>query len=155
MKKILATFILATSSMVSAQSHVDSIAEINILSAPVKSAESLSVIESRSSPLDYLSDEGKATFIDSLSFNDYGVTSFNYRVLENELTYSQIREVLSLIGFQHLTSMIDGAEIKSDLDRLLADQPIFDSEDHKDYECESRGTCSSSQTKICTSTCYH
>ena len=128
-----------------------------------------------SSPLNLLSDDAKHEFLSSLSFNEKGITSFNYKVLEGELTPTEIYRVLSLFGMQRLVPMFKHARIVSESDYLLMNRPEntnmhgpsgnefstsdFGSTapelgaDHQGYKCSSRATCSRSLSEICTSNC--
>lgn len=132
-------------------------------------------LKNSSSPLNRLSDDAKYEFINSLSFNEKGVTSFNYKALESELTPTEIYRVLSLFGMQRLITMFKHARLVSESDYLLMNRPenthkhslsaneldtsdsvsavpVF-SADHKGYKCSSRATCSRSLTEIYTSNC--
>jgi hypothetical protein len=118
-------------------------------------------------PLDALSPTAKRVFLDSLSFNEKGVTSFNYAILEDELTASQAYKILGLFGVERLTSKLHNARVVSDTDRLIMSnmsvQPATCGGggtttstgmcDHDDYRCISRATCMSAMSMICTSNC--
>lgn len=116
-----------------------------------------------SSPLKQLSDQGRARFLNSLTFGDHGLASFSYADLQAELTASQIYRVLSLFGVQRSTSLIKGALVSTPEDKAIMAVPdaipTGDSvspslyADHNDYRCQSKGTCESAYTYICTSNC--
>lgn len=111
------------------------------------------------SPLNLLSPTARARFVDSLKFNEGGVTSFYYADIESELTSSQAYELLSLFGLQSMLQYMPKIRISSDedLDIMRAygggtiGLPLPD--DHNDYWCTSRGTCSRNVGSICTSNC--
>jgi hypothetical protein len=109
------------------------------------------------SPLSKLSPAGKAEFLASLTFNENGVTGFNYRVLENELTPTQIYSVLALFGAQHLTARLRGARIDSVADHQLLSYATAkmrrQGDDYSGYACTARATCTTSTNAICMSSC--
>jgi hypothetical protein len=129
--------------------------------APVKSQVSLLAYQQITpdvvSPISKLSPVGKAEFLASLTFNDKGVTGFNYRVLENELTPTQIYSVLALFGAQHLTPRLRGARVDSEADHLLLSDTQAKmrriGDDYSGYACTARATCTTSINSICMSSC--
>lgn len=58
-------------------------------------------------------------FIDSLVFNEKGLASFNYGVLEDELSVSEAYEVLSMFGMQHTVHHLPGLKAKTKTDLLI------------------------------------
>lgn len=137
-------------------------AAIEFATAPIKSQSALQAFLSEQraspSPLDALSPQAKQRFIASLQFNDRGITSFEYRDLEEELTPYQIYQILSLFGAQHDTAMMKNARIGSAIDRQIVGSSwwiIGIGEDHDDYKCDSQNphTCVKSINAICTSNC--
>ena len=134
--------------------------ETNYQLALVKNQEALGKVLLQKSPLDYLSAESKRRFVNNLKFGENGLSSFYYSDLEAELTATQIYNILSLFGAQHLTYLMKDARVESPLDAtLLLDRYIVtDSDggagdDHSGYKCESPGTCVISSGRICTSNC--
>ncbi|MBY6064562.1 hypothetical protein [Pseudidiomarina sediminum] len=132
-------------------------------------------LKDSSSPLNLMSNDAKHEFVNSISFSEKGITSFNYKVLESELTPTEIYRVLSLFGMQRLVPMFKDARIVTESDYLLmnrpentsnsglsksefgtsdfgAEKPVLDA-DHKGYRCSARATCSRSMSEICTSNC--
>jgi len=122
------------------------------------------------SPLYLLSDYGRSEFLSSIVFRENGLGGFNMGPLEDELTPSQIYQVLSLFGAQHTTHKFKKARIDSSLDLLLLAQPIqpellqptdpiplglpgSGGKDYDGYECLRRATCSSKARHICMSGC--
>src|ERR1700761_46347 len=75
-------------------------------------------------PLDKLSPGAKQRFLNSLTFNANGITGFNYSDLERELSASDVYQVLSLFGVQHLAPMVRGARVESQTDSLIKATPM-------------------------------
>jgi hypothetical protein len=118
----------------------------------------------KNSPLRMLSIQGRARFLNSLSFGSHGLASYSYADLQAELTASQIYRVLGLFGVQRSTSLIKGVLIATPDDRAIMAVPDSLTPqglghgsqlgmDHDDHRCLSRGTCESAYTYICTSNC--
>lgn len=130
----------------------------------------------RKSPLNALSQRGKDEFLKSLTFNDQGLTSFQYDVLERELTPTEVYGVLRLFGLQGDTYKLDQARAKTTLDqallnvnsgnrlsRLQVDNftntssggygTIGDDNFLEGYRCVSSGTCAKTENMACTSNC--
>lgn len=132
--------------------------DIALKLAPVKSAAALAEymksVPSDQSPLSALSPGAKARFINGLTFNEKGLTSYNYADLKAELTASQIYQLLSLFGVQHTTPLIRGARVQNDTDRAIlrlndnADivRPLSD---YGDYKCVTMATCGRATDFIC------
>jgi len=66
-----------------------------------------------------LSDDGREAFLNRLVFTEKGLGSFNARVLEDELTPTQIHEVLSLFGLGALVSHFKDARVETENDARL------------------------------------
>ena len=119
----------------------------------------------KSSPLLRLSAAERGRFLQSLTFNEKGVTSFDYSDLQATLSASEIYEVLSLFGAQRVTPLIKGARINSEADRAIMASPsnmasplqlspgIGMGDDHDGYRCESPHTCVLWSGRICMSGC--
>ena len=145
--------------------------DLSFLVAPIKTQRDLDqhVLSLRKedvdSPLRYLPRNSRGKFVSSITFNEKGITGYNYDILERELTLSQVYEVLALFGQQYNIGHMKAASIKTDLDmeisRLIqleadSNKGLMNqcgSSDHKGYACTARATCSSSYTKICMSSC--
>jgi hypothetical protein len=100
--------------------------------------------------------------LQSLKFSETGLSSFNYKALENELTPTQIYKVLSIFGMQHLTARFRLARVITATDMALITSHdhakgiiIYDTPegDYEGYACTSRATCSKNMNDICTSNC--
>ncbi|MCC4598276.1 hypothetical protein NRY95_06625 [Xanthomonas campestris pv. phormiicola] len=117
------------------------------------------------SPLNSLSPAARKRFIDSLQFNDGGVTSFYYADIESQLTSSQAYELLSLFGLQGTLQFMPKLRINTASDREIirafgggsstqsSTPGIPLPEDHQDYWCSGRATCSRNIGSICTGNC--
>ncbi|HEY4079938.1 MAG TPA: hypothetical protein VGM81_04510 [Burkholderiaceae bacterium] len=108
----------------------------------------------------------QSVFIANLTFNEKGLTGFNYRVLEDSLSVEEAYSLLSMFGVQHTVGLMRGLRAVSANDLLIlqsvsrlqnqgAVSPTYirDLSDHQDYQCISRGTCESSGGRICTDNC--
>lgn len=108
------------------------------------------------SPLGRLSAAARQTFLSSLRFNEKGLTSFRYDVLEDNLTPTEIYTILRLFGAQQTVPMMQAAHAQTNTDMLLligGHGELDDGKDHKDYRCVSRATCKKAMRYICTSNC--
>lgn len=139
--------------------------ELSYALAPIKSSNDLESYlydtAQSFSPLDRLSPSGKRRFLESLTFTERGLASYDFADLEAELSVTEIYQVLSLFGAQHTTPMIKGARVASDTDNAiisLVGPPLCVSlgceGDRQASKCISPGTCQASSTSfICTSNC--
>jgi len=92
-------------------SHWQTLRQENAL---IKSREDLALYENIRSPqfpLNKLSAKDREVFLDSLEFNDKGLTTFNYMSLE-KLTAADRFKLLSLFGAEHLSQLVE-PEIQS------------------------------------------
>lgn len=146
--------------------------------APVRSKASLDayvkLTPSQKSPLSLLSPREKQRFIDSITFNETGVTGFRTDGLVKELSVRQIVDVLALFGSQNSVLLMSDARISSqhDVDVLKelggdiqlsdyywdewgewGDNPFFGAKDRMNYKCVSRASCYEESTYICKSNC--
>lgn len=139
---------------------------LRLRTAPIHSAALLREYlakEDASSPLNLLSPAAKKRFVESLRFNEKGVTSFTYSDIEAELSASQAYRLLSLFGLEStISSMhkmrVDGEE-DINVNRAFPMNRAFPTpgrgqdEDHNDYKCESPHNCVESVGTICMSGC--
>lgn len=137
------------------QLQVDQLA-LDLEMAPIKSASDVASyrqsVRGKWSPLNSIAPRDRADFIKSLTFNEKGVTGFDYRYLTS-LTAREIYQVLSLFGMQsgaHKIPSRDGSTIKPLGD---AEPPLGVEGFLEDYRCESPGTCTAANFKACTSNC--
>jgi len=154
--------------------------ELSNTVAPIRSPEDLSrhLADNSDSPFFYLSADARERFISSITFNERGVTGFEYMDLERELTPTQIFEVMSLIGQQQFTWQLQGARVETKLDELLlagevpgigplgrcpppgepqSGASVISNCDNdnflKDHRCSAPGNCEYSMRNSCTVNC--
>ena len=104
-----------------------------------------------------LSSGAQKRFLQSLRFSEKGLSSFDYRDLQAELSPTQIYQLLSLFGVQRSTASIPGLRVTSPADEMIValgggGWPPGDSDlpvDYPDKWCESRATCRFSTGAIC------
>lgn len=120
-------------------------------------ANYLASTRNQRTPLGMLSPVARRVFTDSLTFNENGLTGFNYKVLEAELTPSQAYQLLSLFGAQRLASMLKNARVETQTDKLIIGMGSTYSphliNDHEGYACIGRATCGRNMDDICMSGC--
>lgn len=132
--------------------------DIALALAKVRSTKDLSRLDAESrARLDKLSPKARARFLASLTFSDKGLSGFDYTVLVDELTATEIYRILELFGQQHITSMLSDVKVESSTDNLIMslskDPTMKMRADHMKYRCETRSTCVSSTPHICMSSC--
>lgn len=132
--------------------------DIALRLAPIKGSQALATYirstPTSLSPLATLSEGARARFIQGLSFNKNGLTSYNYADLKQELTASQIYRILSLFGVEHTTSLIHGIRLENDTDEAimrLDDNAgiVRPMSDYNDYRCVTPATCGRATDYIC------
>lgn len=129
------------------------------LLAPVKSQWELGAYlqSAKATPLDWLSPAARRRFLASLTFNESGLTGFDYSDLRAELTVAQIYRVLAIFGAQRVAPLIKGARAETEVDRILMSVPgntgDMPMDDHEGYRCEGSHTCGSAPSRICMSGC--
>lgn len=145
--------------------------QVSASTALIKSENQLSILETH--PIwNELSSYAQSEFKSSLTFNDKGLTTFNFGVLEEELTVSKIYNLLSLFGQQAYASFMVNARVETDADVLILNRPMLNQReerpnnyndtnisimvlpgDRMHYRCSERATCSPSENDICTHNC--
>ncbi len=102
-------------------------------------------------PLSYLSRESRSAFILSLTFGSSGgLASFNYGLLEEELTATQAYQILALFGEQRLAATLSRLRVETTLDRdIMNSVELRHHGDYHDYWCSSPATCSQRLQSIC------
>ncbi len=108
----------------------------NVVMAPIKSkaelADYIALTPASKSPLNKLSKASRQIFLDSLTFNEEGVTGFRFRQLEEELTPTEIFKLLSLFGLQDMTRSFKRAKVKTPADRRLLDGEGYSTSEYDD-----------------------
>lgn len=136
--------------------------DVALAMAPIKSRRQLEAhlqaAKSTASPLLALEPAARKRFLDSITFNDKGITGFSYTELQSRLTASQVYKILSLFGAQHTTSMVRGVRRENALDMEImspVDGPRCPSQpcDYEGYRCEGRATCAPNINTICMRNC--
>lgn len=102
------------------------------------------------SPFAAMDRESRTRFVQSLKFNEKGLTEFDYTVLKG-LTPSQVYRVLSLFGMQSGTPLLKAAPV-TETDYKI-NSMMLAPDFLEDYYCESRATCARTTGKACTSNC--
>ncbi|WP_139074420.1 hypothetical protein [Xanthomonas bromi] len=113
------------------------------------------------SPLNLLSPQAQMRFVNSLKFNEGGVSSFYYADIESELSSSQAYDLLSVFGLQSSLRFMGNIRVDTQRDREVIRAfggreegiDVAPPTDHNDYECTGRGTCHEAVGSICTSNC--
>jgi hypothetical protein len=129
--------------------------QAQIALAPIHSEAELKefLANRKQSPLDALSPRAQKRFIESLTFNRAGITSFSYEDIRN-LSPRQAYAILSLFGAQETVSYIRfeaGDAIERAAPGLL--RPVVPFDDHPGYRCTPPYTCTQTLNAICLSTC--
>ncbi|MCU4491431.1 hypothetical protein [Acinetobacter guillouiae] len=133
--------------------------QLNYISAPIKSLDNLYTYNSTTpkinNPIERLTPSGKTRFINSLEFSKTGLGSYSYTDLVNELSASEIYQILSLFGVQHSISKAN-LKITNDSDRKVVKALSSGASlqaDRRDYWCGNPGTCHPRRWYICTQNC--
>jgi hypothetical protein len=143
------------------ESHVDQqnlLRKTARIHSEIQLASFLSDTKNNHSPINLLSRSARGRFLESLRFNETGVTSFYYADIESELSSSQAYELLSLFGIQSTLSFMGKIRIETTEDREIMStyantSPLLMKDDHKEYWCSGSHTCSRSVGSICMSGC--
>ncbi|WP_217428529.1 hypothetical protein [Rugamonas rivuli] len=108
---------------VSAVESVRTASRLDRLLAPIKSKQDLdrylAVTPAYQSAFSPLTPAGRRAFIDSLTFNQSGLTGFSYRDLQAELTPTQIDKLLALFGARNTIALMKPTRVVSMKDRHL------------------------------------
>lgn len=126
-------------------SDLDSSKAIALSLAPIKSSKDLKnylkMTPLSASPLNKFTKLDRLIFLNSITFNDKGVTGFNIQILKNSLLVEDAKQVLSLFGYQHLI-----IKVKSGVGLAAPSEGI-------DWECGPNNTCIRALGKVCTRNC--
>lgn len=131
---------------------------IDLAAAPIKSEADLerytNLVPISISPLRYLSQQNRTLFMESLKFNDRGITGFRYDVLES-LSPTQAYEILALFGVQSATNTVVGLVSSTPADSLIM-QPGLSCSAYAaciNTECVGPGACGPAYGMACTKNC--
>jgi hypothetical protein len=113
----------------------------------------------KENPINLLSADGKARFINSLKFCNGGLSSFDYAVLKDELSNDQILATLSLFGQEAAFSKIPGLENVALLNYSYSTPRMIKASSADttgyswipDYRCQTNGICYPSPGRMCNS----
>jgi hypothetical protein len=139
--------------------------ELAFLAAPIKNAADLQsyleMTQGRYSPLNKLPKDDRDRFLQSITWNERGVTGFSAVSFQNS-SATEAFQILALFGIQHVTPLVRPA-VRSLTDKVILSQKedggattLGEGGPEKDYEgyrCSARATCSSSPGDVCTSNC--
>ncbi len=104
-------------------------------------------------PLNALTPLNRRLFIDKLTFNEKGLSSFSYAALAG-LSASQVYRILGLFGVQTDIGLIRELRIRRPEDQaILQAAPARSPTEHLDYWCSGRATCAQQVGTICTGNC--
>jgi hypothetical protein len=125
-------------------------------------------------PLGRLSPSAQRQFLASLTFNENGLTGFDYRALSDELAASEIYRVLGLFGMERTIALIPDVRVETPLDGAImqhvspqacpprgpksrrgadVEPQLLCGTDHEGYKCVAPGDCQIYNGHICTSNC--
>lgn len=106
----------------------------------------------QASPLNNLSPSDRSLFINSLTFNEKGLTGFRFDVLSS-LNPAAAYRLLSLFGAQKYTSQLDfPRQERTPLDEAIMSQQKT-REIVRGHRCEGQGTCRQDNSAVCTDNC--
>lgn len=153
---VFSPYVLATDDAQTAsvsQTSSEQSGSLELAAAPIKSPRDLELhLKSHpgDSPLMVMAPLNRRLFLDSLRFNEKGVTTLRYDVLES-LTPTEAYQILSLFGMQGLTPQLN-LRGSSPLDKKVMSitpslLPL------KDYYCEGKGTCRQGSNVACGDAC--
>jgi hypothetical protein len=136
--------------------------------APIQSREQLELymqsMPEALNPIARLSPHARHEFLKSLSFSDNGLAQFRHTELQNELTPTEIYQVLRLFGMQGAASGMENARVESPGDlsllqkgqddgmssRVQAEDPPGDPcGPYVNGQCAGIGQCEISNTMCC------
>ena len=125
--------------------------EVEMALAPVKSSRDLATYMANhreGSAIDQLSPLNKELFLQSLTFDGQGLSSFNYAALSG-LKPDQVYQILGLFGMQSMTN--DTLQRNGVRTNAVSITPML--EPLKGYRCAGGHTCMTDDTAACTSNC--
>lgn len=119
--------------------------------APLKSAADVyqynRAMPQHLNPLSALSNSDRVRFLQSLRFNEKGLTEFDYTALRG-LSSAEVYKLLALFGMQGGSDLLSSSPKSGG-----ASQQMMMAEFLIDHYCESKGTCREDNSRACTSNC--
>lgn len=101
-------------------------------------------------PLNKLKGKNRQLFIDSLTFNENGLTGFNVQILQH-LKKDEVYKILSLFGFGTFSDNVFRSRHSEK--GFGGDSDTVDGDFLKGYYCEGRGSCREDAQAACTKNC--
>lgn len=99
-------------------------------------------------------DSAQSTFIDNLTFNQRGLSSYNYQVLLDYLSESEINQLMALFGFSNVGTRLLGHSVTMDGGVITPPGDGTDPPGFRGYYFLSPGTCArTDKDSICTANC--
>lgn len=122
--------------------------------AEIRSHNDLSSMSARVDPLlERLPLDARETFIDSLTFNERGLSGYNYRVLLDYLSETEVNELMTLFGFNNVGTHLLGHMTTMDGGAVRLGEP-GEPPGFRGFHCLSPGTCAEADASmICTANC--
>lgn len=109
----------------------------------------LQVLEVVESPLLYLSEPGRAEFVNSIVWTELGVGSFSTLPLELELNVTQAYQILQLFGLESVLSNLKHLTINSSLEFSIMNNQTQNDCHIDRHRCQPPATCRTSNFDIC------
>jgi len=102
-------------------------------------------------PLNKLKGKNRKLFIESLTFNEKGLTGFNIQILQH-LEKNQVYQILKLFGIGTFTDNVFGSDL-SEKGYGGDDTGTVEGDFLKGYYCAFRASCSEHPQSACTKKC--
>lgn len=124
---------------------------IERVGAEIRSHDDLSEMSAKVDPLlERLPDAARETFIESLTFNERGLSGYNFRVLLDYLSETEVNDLMTLFGFNNVGTHLLGHNTTMSGEAVRPGEPPGFS----GYHCLSPGTCARTDADmICTANC--
>ncbi len=120
---IAGLFMATAAPSFSAPQAIPTASKLERLLAPIKSKQDLerylAITPEYKSPFSALTSAARRSFIDSLTFNESGLTGFSYRELQSELTPTQADKLLALFGARNTLVLMSPTRVVTSKDRSL------------------------------------
>jgi hypothetical protein len=135
--------------------------ELDFFAAPIKTAADAKRIAAfaDATPLAALPEKTRIKFLERLRFTDRGLASYDYSFLTQNLSASQVYEILAMFGRQRDIVLIPSLSVENEIDQSLINLIKLQAAnkcnngDRVGMECTRPGNCKRSTGNICTSNC--